>query len=468
MRHLLALSLVLVAGTAHAGGLVLESYTGERPADASRLVSPILGELVSRGFTFGDTASRNYETKISRPAATPDGLKGDFAGQVDAGFKAWVAGRFDDAIKVLAPLVEDAHANSGVVAKNQALREPLLKALIALALSQQRTGDPGSARATFSEILRSFPDAQLSRAMYGNDAYDAFEQVKHDVNANGHGKLTVKVADEGAVVFVDELYRSVGTTTIDLVPGEYRVSVLLDKKPSRSHRVVVRAKEEATLAIDAKLDRAIRTTGWLGFEFATGADREAHEGAYAAALATSLDASAVAIVGIDQVRGRPAVVGSLVSLQTGREIRRASVALDPDPSTERLKALARYLAGDEPAAGLEIQTPVAPAAEHHDEPPPTPRWAGWKWVAGGTAVAALGTGGVLSYLDGRCKDTPMPGRVCNDLYATQPAGFILLGAGAVAAGVAIYLFATERTPPARSAYVVPTQGGALAGFSTSF
>jgi hypothetical protein len=475
MRHLLVLSALVAAAPAHAGGIALEAYTGDRPADASRLLSPILDELAARGFSAGDTVARTYETKVSRPAQTPAGLPPDFSAQVDAGFKHWVGGRFDEAIKVLVPLVDAAHANTGLIAKEQPLRDPLLKGLIALALSQQRTGDQGATRATFAEILRSYPDAQLPRANYGAEAFDLFEQVRHEVNGSGKAKLTVEVGEDGAVVFVDELYRAVGTTTLDLAPGEYRVCLLTDKRPSRSHRVVLRANENAKLAIDAGLDRAVHTNGWTGLAFATGADREAHEGTYAAHIAVQLGATAVAVVGIDQVRGRPAVVGSLVSLQTGREIRRASVAMDPDPSSDRLKALARYLAGDEPAAGLDVQTPGAAPVDGkvppHDEGPATSsgRWGGWKWIAGGGAIAALGVGGYLAYQDGRCQDTPLPGRSCNNVYATSPADYVVLGAGVALAGVAVYLFATGReSHPAHTAFVAPASGGAVAGVVGSF
>ena len=474
MRHLVLAAIVLAATPAHAGGnnIVIESYTGERPADAPRLVNPILGELVSRGYNLGDTLARTYEQKVSVPAVSGGGLPADFAAQVDTGFKAWVGGRFVDAIKTLTPLVDAAHDNTGLVAKDQTLRDPLLKALIALAPSQQRNGDQAATRATFAEIVRSYPEAQLARATYGADAVDLFEQVRHDVTGAGKGKLTVEV-DGGAVVFVDERYGAVGTTTLDLVPGEYRVCALgTDKQPSRSHRVVVRANDSAKLTIDVGLDRAVVTTGWTGFLFATGGDREAHEGAYAARVAAQTGATAVAVVGIDQVRGRPAVVGALISLSNGREIRRASVAMDPDPSTERLKALARYLAGDEPAAGLEVQTPgTAPVAHedaHVETPASSPRWGGWKWLAGSGAVIGLGIGGYLAYLDGRCQDTPMPGRSCANVYSTSPPDYIALGAGAALAGVAIYLFATGDGHPAHTAFVAPASRGALVGLSGSF
>jgi hypothetical protein len=473
MRRFLAILILLAASPALAGGIVLEAYNGERPADASRLLSPILDELAARGFSGGDTLARTYEGKVSRPGQTPKGLPGDFAAQIDGGFKAWVGGRFVDAIKTLGPLVDLAHDNSGLIAKDQSLRDPLLKGLIALALSQQRNGDQGATKSTFAEIVRSYPEAQLTRSTYGAEAVDLFEQVRHEISAAGKGKLTIEV-DGNAVVFVDERYGAVGTTTLDLVPGEYRVCALsVDKQPSRSHRMIVRPNENPKLTIDVGLDRALVTTAWTGFLFANAGDRENHEGTYAAHIAVQIGATAVAVVGIDQVRGRPAIVGSLVSMSNGREIRRASVAMEPDPSTERLKALARYLAGDEPAAGLEVQTPGAAPVHvgddrRDDNRPSTSRWGGWKWLAAGGAVVGLGVGGYLAYEDGRCQDTPQPGRSCANVYATSPADYIALGAGAALAGVAIYLFATGDSHPAHTAYVVPAAGGALVGWGGRF
>jgi hypothetical protein len=463
MQRSLVVILVVLLGLVHparAGGIVLESYTGERPADASRLLSPILDELATRGFSAGDTVARTYDTHVSRAAQTSSGMPSDFAAQADRGLHAWIAGKFDEAIKILAPLVETAHSNTGAFAKDQSLREPLLKALISLALSQQRNGDPGATRATFGEILRSFPDTQLARGTYGPEAAELFEQVRREILASGKGKL-------GA-----------GTITVELIPGEYRVVVMLSKQPSRSHRVVVRPNTEATLAVDAKHDQTLHTLGWTGFSFAVQADRDAREPSYAAQFANVIGANAVAVVGIDQSKGRPAIVGSLVSLQTGREIRRASIAMDPDPSTERLKALARFLAGEDPAAGLEVQmgsaaAPVAvtqPPAEHEQDMTDAgpSRWPGYKWIVGGVGAAAVATGVTLLVFDGRCSMTPAAGRPCNDLYSTAGPGFAVLGVGAALAGVSIYLFVTEHKQSARTAYIVPTRDGAIAGFATTW
>lgn len=459
---------MMTAAARAGGGIVLESYTGERPADAPRLLGPVLEELSRQGFEAGDSVARSYETRSSRPALTSGGLPSDFAAQVDRGFKSWVQGKFDDAINVLGPLIKSARASSGAFAVNPALREPLLKALIALGLAHQRSGDLGAMKATFAEIVRSFPDAQISRATYGPDAQNAFDQVRRGLNGVGRGKLSVKVTDETGIVFVNESYRATGSTTMELLPGEYRVVVVLDKSPSRNHVVEVKANAETVVDVDPKLDRAVHTNGYTGLAFANQGDRDAHEAPYAARWAKSTGASAVVVIGIDEVRGRNAVVGALVSLQTGRELRRASVPTEPDPSTDKLRALARFLAGENPVPGLDVQFSNAPESGGGGETPgdetPKGRWGGWRWVTAGAAFAALVTGGVLVGLDGRCAKTPPTGQQCNDLYDTGTPGYITLGGGAVLAGISIYLFATHDKAP----YVAPTQGGAVVGFATRF
>ena len=478
MRGLVVVVVALmVSAPAFAGGIVLEAYTGQRAPDAQRLLGPVLDELAARGFAAGDTVGRQIDGKVSRAAEGHGGLPADFAAQVDKGFRAWVSGKFDDAIKVLVPLIDAAHANSGAFVRDPSLREPLGKALIVLAIAQQRTGDPSAARATFGEVVRAFPESVVSRGIYGPDAAQLFEDVKRESTAAGKGKLSVKT-DDGAVVFVDEVFR--GTSTMELTPGEYRVTVMLNKVPSRSHHVVVNAGNETTIAIDAKLDQALHTDGWTGFAFASEADRDAHEAPDAAKIATSVGASAVAVVGIEEVRGRPAIVGSLVSLSSGREIRRASVAMEPDPSTDRLKALARYLAGEEPASGIEVQPldespkEVVGGGEVNSggavvahEDGKGGRWGGWKWVTAAVGVGGLGTGAVLLALDGSCSSHPT-GTPC-PVYDFKAAGIGTLAGGAVFAGISVYLFATQsHEHPKRTAFIVPTGEGAVAGIAGSW
>lgn len=483
---IVALFVSITGRRAHADGIVLESYTGNRPAD-TKLLAPVLEELATRGFVGGyDAVGRKFEAQASRPVLSPEGLPAKFTAQIDAANTAWLGAKFDQAVQLLSPLVVAAHANPGTFAQNQALREQLLKALIVLALAQQRTGDPSAARETFGEILRSYPEMILSRATYGPQAFDLFEQARKDV-AGTRGKLTIKVSDDSAVVYVDEKLENQGMTVKnDIPPGDYRVFARVGKQMSRCHIVKVKANGEFSVTVDMAFDAAVRSgPAWTGLGFATAAEREEHEAGYAAAFANAIDAHAVAVVGIDQVHGRPAVVGALINLVTGREIRRASIALEPAPQPDRLRALARFLAGDEPTGGIDViingegqVRPTEPVAHdvvtHAPEHPvdsgaPHGRWNGWKWALGGVGGAAIITGGVLLYLDGKCSSMPPdPMLPCRDNYNFVVPGSITLAGGVILGGIATYLFLTDDKAPQKTAYVAPLPGGAMFGYASSF
>ncbi|MEO6775407.1 MAG: hypothetical protein ABI467_20765 [Kofleriaceae bacterium] len=482
MRYAVLAALILVSTTAHADeGIALEVYTGARSADASRLVSPVLDELARGKVSSGDTVGR-LVAGISTPSHTDAGMPSDFAAQADAGLRLYAQGKFGDAIQKLVQLVDVAQHNSGAFAKDSKLREPLQKALIALALAYSRNGDQGAMHSTFDEMIRSFPEAQVPRTVYGPEAAMAFEEARKALAAQGTGKLTVRVTS--GVVFVDESYRGSGNMTLDVPPGDYRVVVIANDLPSRTHNVTVTANSERIVVVDAAFDQAIHTGGWTGFQFATSAARDAHEAEYAARLAHDIAARSVALVGVDQNKSGGVVVGSLISLETGKEIRRATVSLNPDPSRDRLKALAHYIAGEAPAAGIEVvdvakqpvrAEPVADGGMVATSPElgvtttatVDTRWTGWRWLTLGVTVGLGASSGVLYALDGRCKGTPPPqGRTCNDVYANSPYDLYTLIGAVPFAALTVYLFATQtKTVEARTAYLVPVAHGAVAGYA---
>ena len=75
---------------------------------------------------------------------------------------------------------------------------------------------------------------------------------------------------------------------------------------------------------------------------------------------------------------------------------------------------------------------------------------------------------MLISLDGKCSMTVSTGVPCPSLYSTKGAGFAVGGVGVGLAALSIYLFVRHGDAPARTAYVVPTEGGAMAGFATTF
>jgi hypothetical protein len=488
MRYavLAALALAFVSTTARADeGIALEVYTGTRSADASRLVSPVLDELARAKVSSGDTVGR-LVAGISTPSHTDTGMPSDFALQCDAGVRLYAQGQFTDAIQKLVQLIDVAQHNSGEFAKDPKLGVPLQNALIALALAYSRNGDQGQMNATFAEMIRSFPTGQVSRTQFGPSAALSFEESRKQLAAQGTGKLTVHVT--AGVVFVDETYRGSGNITLEVPPGDYRVLVIANTLPSRTHNVRIAANKESIVTVDAAFDQAIHTGSWTGFEFANAAAREAHEGEYAAKLARDLNQKQVALVGIDQLKAGSVVVTSLISLETGKLIRGATVAINPDPSRDRLKALAHYIIGEAPAQGIEVidvskqpvhTEPVAEGTTTTTTATTQPnlgvatsatvdtRWGGWRWFSLGTTVALAGTGATLFALNGRCKGTPPPqGRTCNDVYDNSPYDkYTLIGAVPFAV-LTVYLFATQtKTVDARTAALVPVDHGAVATYA---
>lgn len=489
MRHLWLVILLRLAVPAHAQApqtpIVLEVYTGERPPQAERVVGPIVAQLVSRNYRAGYVAvGRPFEDQVSRGAMTAAGLPKTFIADVDRGFKAWVGGSFQDAINVLEPLVQAADENAGAfaLARDQSLLDALKRALIVLALSRQETGDNHGAEERMTQLVQSFPDEKVSRSEYGAKAFTMWDAVRKKVGA-ATAKLTVKLSDMQGGIYVNQRGAGIGTEVdVSLAAGEYRVFAKLSSQQlSRSHRVVMRANEPNTTSIFGAFDLAVRTTqAWTGLGFADQADRENNEGTYARLFARAMGAPGVVIVGIGTVRGKPAVIGALINMTNGNDIRRASVALDATPS--QLKGLAAYIDSGQEAEGVvvlptETARPSDPTKQQvhvdedvHDRPAGGSggAWGGWKYVTGTAAVAGLATGAVLLAFDGKCTTGVDP---CPTQYNYGAPGWIAIGGGAALAAVTVYLFVKARPAAAASgtAFVAPTSGGgAMAGYTASF
>ena len=481
VRWIFAILFVGLASTGHAdNGVVLESYTGPRPADANRLLSPVLDELASRGYVAGpDVVGRRFEQRVSRPSSV-GGLPGNFADQIDQGHKAYIAGRFADAVKILNPLVDTAIKNSGSFAQNQPLRDKLLKGLIALALSHQRAGDADAAKAAFDEILMSFPNTSISRQNYGPEAFNLFEDMKKQALAKGTGTLVVKATSDTAVVFINERFAGPGGSAREtLMPGTYRVFVQVGKQASRVHQAVVVKGDETLIEIDPDFDQHVHSAPeWTGFSFPSTEARDKQESLFAAYFASGIAAKGVVVVGIETVRSKPTVFASLVLLN-GVEIRRANVALDPDPSIDRLRTLGRFAGGDNVTEGIEVVKSLDPKTVPRDQVPvdvrglrvdrdqPSPIWSGWKWMTGVAGLGAMGVGAYLLSVDGDCTDD-----ACTYNRETSVSGWLTLSGGIVLTGISVYLFVRgDGSEPSQSragAFVVPARGGAYAGYALTF
>lgn len=398
--------------------VVLESHVGARTADAAKLLVPVRRELTLLGY-LADPAKLGpmVEERLSRDgnplsAAEVSRVRtmvtdGYDVAYVQGGDFELAATRLQEALDVLLD-------SPAAFATDQALRDDLLKALIGLALAHKRLGHVEQAAAFMAEVVRSFPDRAFNRTLFGPEPQELFLAVKRELEAQKPASLAITVDADDAVVFVNGRYVGVGAVELDaVVPGTYRVYVQKGTRSGRLHLVDLSPGDQRRLDISWITDGALRTDAELvGLVFADEAERAAHEAHVAASVARSLRSGEVVVLRVGTHDGRRAVIGSVLSADTGRAVRTGILATEPlAPGHPQLEGLARFLSGGEPIPGL-----IVPGAEDPTTTPPavgipardrgrTPWYHdAWGWTAVGAGLAAAGAGLWLHATAGEWED----------------------------------------------------------------
>jgi len=428
--------------------LVLESYVGQRPANADAVMAPLLDELEQRGFA---TRPASILELAGGAAPRPGVLDADTSSaeitqRAESGYEAYTRGRFADAEAALTRAIERIHRNPALLVLDTSNLDATFKILVALALSQAKRGDTGGSVATMTELIRTFRHRAISRVDYGPDAEQFYRAVAGQVQALDRGELSISVASDQAVIFVDGQIRGLGKAAlVDLLPGVYRVFIQVPATPGRQYAVEVTAGRHTVLRVDWELDSSLwLTDGWVGFVFATEAER-ARQAGFAGTLARRWGGGTpLAVLGMTQLSGKPAITGHLYDA-TGRVVRGAgvvlgergeasSVGVGAEPGdASRLRALARYLADGVPAAGVHVlhdggSAPGDGALDPRAGVRLAPR------VLVGAGAAALVAGSVLYAID---QDPAGPSSVYRN---TAPAGIAVGAVGLAAVSVGLWLW----------------------------
>jgi hypothetical protein len=362
-----AITLTLISPAAEAETIVIESHARARARGTAEILAPLFEELERREVRHGHArVGQRFEARSSAPSQVGAGLAADFSDAVERAYRLWTAGKFPEAIAAMQPLVDEAHRNPASVANNPKVGAAVFKGLVTLSLCHHRLGAEAASREAMAELLRSF-DLEFPRAQYGAEAYQIFLRVKAEAKASASGSLVVHSSDEKAAIYLNERFLKLGDVTrTELIPGRYRVFAQLGKDQGRLHVVEVKAGSAIELEIDPSFERTVVTSSeWSGLTFADRNEREKREVEVAARFGAALDVMGVIVVGIDERNQRSVVYGALINSVTKKELRRASVGLDSLPPPERLRALARFLTGDQPVAGIEVYEP--PSMDSHDE-----------------------------------------------------------------------------------------------------
>lgn len=446
-----ALAIAPAAAAAAPGSepVVVEAHAGQRPADADRLLAPVLAELRRNGFAGPKIAASRIDDVLSRPSrAVTDQQISDALRAIESGYKKFLGGEFDVAIhEIERGLSVLRAAPAALVGKNDDRRSVVMRGLVGLALAHKRRGRATQATEAMKELVRSFPQNEVSYKDYGPEPREFFDAVRQDLAREGKGSIAVDLDDDRTVLFVNEHYVDAGDAKIrDLYPGTYRLFLQQGNRFGRVHEVVVEAGTTTTVSLSWQLDAVLRTDGTAALVFDDEAARRDLEARFAVRVARALGAPSVVVLGIRMNRGRRSVVGAFYAADSIRPLRSGAVAVEPVvPGVDRFEALARLLAGEDEAAALVSpladdaarRAPAGTVAANRDDRDPgdgSRPFKVWKWVTLGAGLGAVAGGATLIALDnaGGARD-----RYERD---TSTAGIVTASAGALLTGVGIYFF----------------------------
>jgi hypothetical protein len=393
---LIAATLLFTTHLASAETLVLESYVGERPKEADRLLAPVRSALEKAGFI----ATPAEVTKVLRgyrtlPAVTePDVSTRELTEAFERAHGDWLDGRIERAATRLEAAVTVAHRVPQLLAAEQKTRDQLFLALLSLSQARNRQHQQAKSEAAMAELIRGFPDKLITRGEHGPEAYELYRAVRRSLDAEGRGALMVKV-DAPSVVFLDEVPRSQdanGARIADLVAGEYRLLIQSANEPTtfRYYKVPIYAHQITRLEINWALDSVLVTGDWVGFRFDT-ALRQAKEVGAALRIARDTSTRYVVTLRVEVSKQTKLVEANLYELKQGKKIcagrvRLSGTATDATYITGLAQTLGSCLGQSEERTGVrevsDAETPHPPSSSKRTEPSPKvmPARAELPWV----------------------------------------------------------------------------------------
>ncbi len=466
--------------------LVYEVHVGNRPADADRYMGPLRDAMRELGVGGPHEIASNF-IAVPRPSVIDAKVAAAYiVDQIELGYRAVLQGRdFKAASQTLASALRLAHENPGVFLGDANLRTEITRALVALGVSLNRTGELAGAKEAFTDLSRML-GAQPLRG-YGREAERLYDAVNTGLAKGPRGRLSISVSPSDAQVYVNDEGTSRGNRfSAEMIPGRHRFVVAMRDR-SLSYEVNVDPNKETALELDWEFEQSLVVSeSWVGFRLRTPLDR-ARSLAFAKSFLSrssriERDTTAIALR-LDKVCGRPALVGVRYNFVAKSQQVSGTVLLGKQDEL-KLRTLARFLVRDQtspevftgdqeiPCTGV-ARAPASDAApapastDSESEPSDNVierRSGGPKWpayVSGVLGLGAIGLGAYMIYLDGKgtCPGDPLD---CGDNYKTATVGWATGATGAALVGFAVIWYVTHRGSSSTSVAVSPTNGGATA------
>lgn len=451
--------------------LVYEIYAGNRPAGADRYMVPIREVMRELGIGGPHEIASGF-TAAPRPSIVdPKVAAAQIVDQIELGYRSVLQGRdFKAASQTLANALGLAHENPAVFLGDANLRTEMTRALVALGVSLNRTGEPAAAKEAFADLSRMLGGQPLHG--YGLEAERLYDAVNAPLARGPRGKLSVAVNSADAQIYVDDDGTTRGNRfSADVIPGRHRF-LIAGKDRSLAYEVTVEANKEIALDLDWEIEQALVVSdAWVGFRTRSPLDRSRGL-TFAKGLLRRMPRSdretTVIALGIEKVCDRPAITGVRYNFGPKQQQVNARVLLVGPRDEAKLRALARFLVRDEKSPDVVVgdqEIPcsgVARASSDSDDESlfegkgakPLPRETieqdhsgGPMWpsyVSGVVGLAAIGTGAYLVSIDGKCHTFDEKMNICADSWDTKWGGWSTVGGGAAVVGFAVVWFFTHR------------------------
>lgn len=468
---LVATTMVGLAAPASAQPIVLESYVGDRPADADGLVGPLLKMMRGRGYLVGKPLAKRIERRHSMPATVASAAElAEAARLAKSGRQQYIQGKFGAAITELTRARGILSAKPVTMVGNERARSVYFDTLIYLALahSQQKSG---KATAVMAELLRTFPNKSISRFRYGPAAQALSRKVMAKLRAQGDATIEVSLDNSAAVVFLNEAFRGTGNSSVaNLKAGSYRLFTKVGSRAGRVHIVTANGGDKATKSISFAVDSTLRTQRFVGLQFQSEVERKARGPRNAIAIARSIGASSgVVILFVGNVKGQRAIYGARYNLDAHQPAVEAAISAD-NADAAALGNLARLLAGElETVPGNLLDDKGKGKGKGEGGGATTPPknettrvkrpYKTWKWVTLVSGAVGVAAGVTLIAMH---EPEVVDGMRNLDARNTKTIGIISAGVGGalVVGGVLLWLKDKGHARERRMA-VTPTQGGAM-------
>jgi len=449
-RRLVAFVVVMVsclfahraeAESSRARTIVLESVVGERSANMTATLAPLIDALEGYGFAARPATIQSVlGPRVARPGVLDQGkTTADIAQQIEAGLSAFSSGRFQESEDALTIAVKLIKRNPGLWVLSGSNANLTFNAVVKLALAQGKNGHVPESFETMMDYLR-MSNIPISRLDYGRDGEKLYKGAQKQAQPMGRGTLLINVSDNRAVVFVEGQFRGIGKVAQgDLIPGLRHMFVQVGPD-ARQYVVEIRPDSETTVDIDWQVDSSL-TLGesYAGVAFANEIER-AKEGIYARGVARACGCEKIIMVGTIRLDGHLEVIGTVYPVN-GAAPWSATV---PVSEGERgLRSLARFLYDGTSRGDLNVRSnaPGARAPKQMQRP----HLSVSSTIVLGAGVAAVG-GGIGTYVLSKDDDHTMP--TFNDHKG--PAVDVVIASSPVLA-TGIYLSLRDTTSASRLA-----------------